>query len=461
MKKSLIRNVQFKKGPSKLLEDINASIDIDSRLYQEDIEASVIHTKMLIKTNIISSKDGNKIISGLKKILKKIERGEIKYEKKHEDIHMNIEAFLHKEIGNVAGKLHTARSRNDQVVTDFKMWIKKNSNIVDKEIKILQKSLLDISKKNIETVMPGYTHQQIAQPISLAHHLLAYVEMLGRDRDRLKDCIKRLNENPLGSGALSGTSFPIDRNFTTKLLKFSKPTRNSIDAVSDRDFVVEFIFVLSLVSVHLSRFAEEIILWSNQHYNFIILPDELSTGSSIMPQKKNPDGAELVRANVANLIGNLNSIIIILKGLPLTYSKDLQNDKKLTFDSFDNILLNLKIVNELTKKIIFNKKKMKQSIDQSFSTATDLADWLVKDLNYNFREAYKITGNIVAYAQSKNLLLSNMPLKSLQKFDKRINKNIYNILSPLKSMKSKTSLGGTSPKSVTRSIKHAIKKYLS
>ena len=460
MKKSFTKNLYLKKHPSKLLERINNSIDVDKRLYKEDIEASIVHCKMLVKTKIISLKEGKKIINGLNQILQSIQKGKIKFDSRFEDIHMNIESLLHNKIGPIAGKLHTGRSRNDQVVTDFKLWIKKHSQIINKEIKTLQKALINIAKKNISTVMPGYTHMQIAQPVSLAHHCLAYVEMMGRDRDRIYNCINRMNENPLGAGALAGTSFPIDRKMTTKLLGFSKPTVNSIDSVSDRDFAVEFIFSLSLTGIHLSRLSEEIILWASQHFNFIKLPEELSTGSSIMPQKKNPDGAELVRSNVSNLIGNLNSILIILKGLPLTYSKDLQNDKKLTFNTYDDVLLSIRVMTELINKIQFNKKEMLKTVEQSFATATDLADWMVKKLHYPFRQAYQVTNQIVKYASSKQILLTELTLKELQKFDKKITKDIFEVLSPINSLQSKSSFGGTSPQIVKKSIQHAIKKYL-
>jgi argininosuccinate lyase len=373
---------------------------------------------------------------------------------------MNIEALLHKKIGAVAGKLHTARSRNDQVVTDFKLWIKKHSVIIDRSCQTFQKVLIGVAKKNIATVMPGYTHLQIAQPISLAHHCLAYVEMIGRDRGRLKDCIKRLNENPLGAGALAGTSFPINRHMTSKILGFNQPTKNSIDSVSDRDFAVEFIFTLSLISVHLSRLAEEIVLWASQQYNFITLPDELSTSSSIMPQKKNPDGAELVRAQASQTISNLNTLLVLLKGLPLAYSKDLQDDKKLTFNSFDTVHLGLRVMIELIRKTTFNAKVMKDAIESSHATATDLADWLVQDLQYPFRQAYQITGKIVGYALKKNVALAQLSLHELQKFDKKITQNIFSVLSPIQSMKSKTSYGGTSPQGVKKSIQYAINKYL-
>ena len=460
MKKSPARNIHLKKGPSKLLEKINSSIDVDSRLFNEDIEGSIAHAKMLIKTKIISSSEGKKIIVGLNHILKDIKKGKVKFLQRHEDIHMNIEVLLHNKIGSLAGKLHTARSRNDQVVTDFKLWIKKNALEVDSACKEFQKALIGVAKKNILTVMPGYTHLQVAQPVSLSHHFLAYVEMIGRDRSRIKDCIKRLDENPLGSGALAGTSFPIDRIMTSKLLGFSKPTSNSIDAVSDRDFAIEFLFNLSLIGIHLSRLAEEIVLWSSQQFKFITLPDELSTGSSIMPQKKNPDGAELVRAQAAQTISNLSTLLILIKGLPLTYSKDLQEDKKLIFSSFDTIQLGLQVMIELINKTKFNINEMKKAIDSSHATATDLADWLVKNCNYTFREAYQITGKIVSYADKNQLTLGELTLPELQKFDKKITKDIMLLLSSINSMNSKKSFGGTAPQNVKKSIQYAIKKYL-
>ena len=400
------------------------------------------------------------IISGLNRILKEIKKGKINFKKELEDIHMNIENLLQKKIGLTAGKLHTARSRNDQVITDLKLWIKKNSIDLDRESKNFQKSLISIAKKNTHTIMPGYTHLQIAQPISLAFHLIAYVEMIGRDRSRLADCINRLNQNPLGSGAIAGTSFNIDRKMTTKLLNFKEPTINSLDTVSDRDFVVEFIFVLSLFGVHLSRIAEEIILWSSQQYNFISLSDDIATGSSIMPQKKNPDGAELVRSKAAIVISNLNNLLIILKGLPLGYNKDLQEDKKLIFDSFDTVKLCIEVIREIIEKVKFNKKEMKKAVDDSNSTATDLANWFVINLNYTFREAYKLTGKIVAFCNKKNINLDQLTLKELKKFEKNISNSAINVLSSINSIKNKKSFGGTSPQSVNKSIQYVIKKYL-
>ncbi len=460
MKKNPSRNVHFTKGPSELLDEINASIDIDQRLFREDIHGSIVHAKMLGKQKIISKRDSDKLVTGLKSIRSDIEKNKVKFSRKLEDIHMNIENLLLKKVGKVAEKLHTARSRNDQVVTDLKLWIKNNSIEIDKELKIFQKTLITISEKNINTIMPGYTHLQIAQPITLAHHFLAYVEMIGRDRSRLKDCLYRLDENPLGSAALAGTSYPIDRSYTTKELGFREPTKNAMDSVSDRDFVIEFIFLLSLIGVHLSRLAEEIILWSNQQFNFIVLPDELSTGSSIMPQKKNPDGAELVRAKASLIIGNLGSILNILKGLPLSYSKDLQDDKSLIFNSYDNLLLSLRVINEILSKSKFNKTKMKSVVDDSDSTATDLANWLVQNLNYTFRDAYKTTGKIVNYCNKKKLSLEKLTLKELQSFDKKINVTAKKLLSATNSVVIKSSFGGTSPKNAEKMIKFAIKKYL-
>jgi len=460
MKKNPARNVHLKKGPSKLLEAINASIDVDKRLYREDIEGSIAHTKMLGHQKIISKKEQAIIIGGLKKILKDIEAGKTKFKKELEDIHMNIEVHLHNKIGSVAGKLHTARSRNDQVVTDLKLWIKRNGILLDKTCQNFQKTLIRIAKKHTLSVMPGYTHFQVAQPISLAHHCIAYVEMVGRDRSRLNDCLNRLNQNPLGSGALAGTSFPINRQMTTKLLKFKEPTLNALDSVSDRDFVVEFIFVLSLLGVHLSRLAEEIILWSNQQFEFVALPDNLATGSSIMPQKKNPDSAELVRSQAANSISHLNNLLIILKGLPLAYSKDMQDDKKLVFNSFDSVYLCLQVMTELMNKIKFNTSQMKKAVDQSYASATDLANWLVQHLGYSFRHAYQLTAKIVSYSIKKNKVLEALTLNELQKFDGHISPSILKNLSSINSMRNKTSYGGTSPQSVKKSIQYVIKKYL-
>ena len=460
MKKNPSRNVHFSKGPSKILDAINTSIDIDQRLYKEDITGSIAHARMLGKQKIINKKEQSAIVSGLKAIERDIEKNKVVFSKKLEDIHMNIESLLFKKIGKIAGKLHTARSRNDQVVTDLKLWVKKESKILDSELKKFQRTLINIATKNTETIMPGYTHLQIAQPITLAHHVLAYVEMIGRDRTRLEDCLYRLNENPLGAAALAGTSFPIDRKYTTKELGFREPTKNAMDTVSDRDFVIEFLFVLSLIAVHLSKIAEEIVLWSNQQFNFINLPDDLSTGSSIMPQKKNPDGAELVRGKTSFIISNLSSMLNIIKGLPLSYSKDLQDDKQITFNSYDNVSLCIKVMNEILSKSTFNKTRMKELIDNSNATATDLANWLVQNLRYSFRDAYVVTGKIVSYCSKQDRNIDSLSLGELKKFDKNITADSKKVLSAINSVKSKSSFGGTAPEITKKMIKLVIKKYL-
>ncbi len=460
MKKNPSRNVHFSKGPSEILDAINTSIDIDQRLYKEDITGSIAHARMLGKQKIINKKEQSAIVSGLKAIERDIEKNKVVFSKKLEDIHMNIESLLFKKIGKIAGKLHTARSRNDQVVTDLKLWVKKESKILDSELKKFQRTLINIATKNTETIMPGYTHLQIAQPITLAHHVLAYVEMIGRDRTRLEDCLYRLNENPLGAAALAGTSFPIDRKYTTKELGFREPTKNAMDTVSDRDFVIEFLFVLSLIAVHLSKLAEEIVLWSNQQFNFINLPDDLSTGSSIMPQKKNPDGAELVRGKTSIIISNLSSMLNIIKGLPLSYSKDLQDDKQITFNSYDNVSLCIKVMNEILSKSTFNKTRMKELIDNSNATATDLANWLVQNLRYSFRDAYVVTGKIVSYCSKLDRNIDSLSLGELKKFDKNITADAKKVLSTTNSVKSKSSFGGTAPEITKKIIKLVIKKYL-
>ena len=460
MKKNPSRNVHFTKGPSEILDAINSSIDIDQRLYKEDITGSIAHARMLGKQKIINKKEQSAIVSGLKAIERDIEKNKVVFSKKLEDIHMNIESLLFKKIGKVAGKLHTARSRNDQVVTDLKLWIKKESKILGSELKKFQRTLINIATKNTETIMPGYTHLQIAQPITLAHHVLAYVEMIGRDRTRLEDCLYRLNENPLGAAALAGTSFPIDRKYTTKQLGFREPTKNAMDTVSDRDFVIEFLFVLSLIAVHLSKIAEEIVLWSNQQFNFINVPDDLSTGSSIMPQKKNPDGAELVRGKTSIIISNLSSMLNIIKGLPLSYSKDLQDDKQIIFNSYDNVSLCIKVMNEILSKSTFNKTRMKELIDNSNATATDLANWLVQNLRYSFRDAYVVTGKIVSYCSKQDRNIDSLSLGELKKFDKNITADAKKVLSTTNSVKSKSSFGGTAPEITKKMIKLVIKKYL-
>ena len=441
---------RFSSDSSKLLQNVNSSIEFDYRLFEVDVEASIAHTQMLSHCKIITKKDSLSIIAGLKRIKIKFKKGNFKLSKELEDIHMNIESALSKDVGDTAGRVHTARSRNDQVATDLRLYIRrKNFEIID-EISLLQKALASKAEDNYKTIMPGYTHMQTAQPITMGHHLLAYVEMLSRDKGRMIDCNKRLNESPLGSGALSGTSFPINRKMTSKALGFNNPMRNSLDAVSSRDFVLETMSSIAICSVHLSRLAEEIILWLSDGFNFIELPDNLTTGSSIMPQKKNPDLAELVRGKSGRLIGSLITMLIVMKGLPMAYSKDLQEDKEPTFDALDNILLCLQSMSSMIENMVPNIKNMNEAASRQFSTATDLADWLVQNLNIPFRSAHKITGEIVSLCIEKNITLDEIDLEILKKFDERITKDIFNILNAEKSVIRKTSEGGTSPKNVKR-----------
>ena len=390
--------------PSYLLTKINASIHVDKKLYMQDIKGSIAHCKMLVKQKIIKKDISNKIIKGLKRIEQEIQKKKFKFSEFNEDIHLNIERRLSDIIGNDAGFLHIARSRNDQVTTDFKLWIIEASQILRIEIKNLIKAILKLAEKNKDVIMPGFTHLKNAQPVLFSHHLLAYVEMFKRDFKKFKNVINNTSENPLGSVALAGTSFNIDRNFTSKLLNFTKPTDNSIDGVSDRDYALEFLFVSSLCSMHLSRLAEEIILWNSDVINMITIKDKMLTGSSVMPQKKNPDGAELIRGKTGAIYGNLNSILITMKGLPLSYFKDMQEDKKPVFETYDVLKLNLKIAKELIENISPNKSNMKIFANDGFTTATDFADYLVKK-GLNFRDAHKKSAKLVNVAEKKNMTL--------------------------------------------------------
>ena len=449
---------RFVSGQDPIMQEINSSINFDSRLYQEDIDASIAHAKMLSAKNIITKTDSQKIISGLKKIKKEFKNGTFKIDKGLEDIHMNIEASLQKKIGAVAKKLHTGRSRNDQVATDMRLYIRKNCLLIIKLIIKLQIELSRKALKYFDLIMPGYTHMQIAQPITLGHHLLAYTEMLERDKNRFKDALKRINENPLGAAALAGTSFPIDRNMTTKALGFNKIMENSIDAVSARDFIIEPLAAASILATHLSRFSEEIVFWVSEGFDFIDLPDQLATGSSIMPQKKNPDIAELVRGKNGRIIGSLMSILVVMKGLPLAYSKDLQEDKELTFDALDNIVISLKAIGLIVKNLKPKKENLKIAAEKKFSTATDLADWLVSNIHIPFRQSHEITGNIVKYCEEKKINLSDIKLAELKKFNKKINKNIFNVLKVENSVRQKKSAGSTSPIMVKKSATKWLKK---
>ena len=444
------------KGKTSLsFQKIGSSIDVDKRLYEQDITASIVHAKMLVKQKIISSKDGFKIINGLKKIKSQIDKGKFKFQEKFEDIHLNIEKKLFELIGPSAGLLHTARSRNDQVVTDFKLWIKKSSKEIIGNINSLMKILIKKADKNVDTVMPGLTHLKNAQPISFAHYLLSYFEMFKRDIKRFENNIKLLDECPLGSAALAGTSYNIDRNYTSKQLGFKKPTDNSIDSVSDRDFAVDFLYASALCAMHLSRLAEDFIIFNSNAFNLISFDDSMLTGSSIMPQKKNPDPAELIRGRVGLNYGNLSSMLTIMKGLPMSYFKDLQDDKKLVFDGFDTLNDSLVLALELVNSIKPNKKNMLKMANEGYTTATDFADYLVKEKKLTFRDAYTIAAKLVNYAEKKNKLLFELSLKEIMKIYNNLDKKVLKIFDVNNSMNSKRSYGGTS----IANIKSMIKKY--
>ncbi len=446
---------RFKSSTSKSFQRIGASINIDKRLYEQDIFASKIHTQMLIKKKIIPAKEGKKIIKGLDKIREQIRKGKFVFKEKFEDIHLNIEKKLYEIIGNSAGFMHTARSRNDQVVTDFKLWVKDSSLILIKELISLMKNILNKADKNVSTVMPGFTHLKNAQPISFAHYLLAYYEMFKRDKQRFLNNLELIDESPLGAAALSGTSYNIDRNFTSKKLGFKKPTNNSIDTVSDRDFAIDFLYACAVCAMHLSRLAEDFIILNSDAYQLISFNDKMLTGSSIMPQKKNPDPAELIRGRTGINYGKLNSILTIMKGLPISYFKDLQDDKALVFDGFDTLKDTLIMSNELIKNVSPNKTRMYNMAKTGYTTATDFADYLVKDKKLSFREAYEISSKIVNYAEKNNKNLEELTLKEIKKFYKDLDNNVLKIFNVKNSMNSKNSYGGTSEKN----IKNMIRKY--
>ena len=430
---------RIKKKPSLLFQEIGSSIDVDKRLFKEDIMGSLAHVEMLSKQKIITPKIKKKISKGLKKIEKEILQKKFFFNKKHEDIHMNIEKRLFQLIGDDAGFVHTARSRNDQVITDFKLWTKSSTKRIDKKLNELIKTILKVAKNNVQTIMPGFTHLKNAQPVSLAHYLLAYVEMFQRDKKRFFNNLENLNENPLGVAALSGTSFNIDRFFTTRKLGFKKPTNNSIDTVSDRDFVLDFLYTVSVCSLHISRIAEELIIWNSDGFNLIKLSDKVVTGSSIMPQKKNPDPLEYLRGKAGGTFGNLFSMLTILKGLPLSYFKDLQDDKEIVFRSFDILDNCISILNEVLNNFKPNKSEMLKLANKGFVTATDFADYLVKYHKKSFRKAYQITTNIVNYAEEKKIKLNELSLKDLQKIEPELKSNVLNIFDLKNSINSKKS----------------------
>tara|TARA_A100001011_G_scaffold32626_1_gene31332 strand:+ start:2588 stop:3976 length:1389 start_codon:yes stop_codon:yes gene_type:complete len=446
---------RFKNSTSQSFQRIGASINVDKRLYEQDIFASKIHTQMLVKRKIIPAKEGKKILKGLDKIKGQIKKGKFVFKEKFEDIHLNIEKKLFEIIGDSAGYMHTARSRNDQVVTDFKLWVKDSSLILIKELNSLMKNIIGKATKNVSTVMPGFTHLKNAQPVSFAHYLLAYYEMLKRDKQRFQNNLKLIDESPLGAAALSGTSYNIDRNFTSKKLGFKKPTNNSIDTVSDRDFAIDFLYACAVCAMHLSRLAEDFIILNSDAYQLISFNDKMLTGSSIMPQKKNPDPAELIRGRTGINYGKLNSILTIMKGLPISYFKDLQDDKALVFDGFDTLKDTLIMSNELIKNIKPNKTRMFEMAKTGYTTATDFADYLVKVKKLSFREAYKISSKIVNYAENNKKNLDDLTLNEIQKFHNNLNNDVLKIFNVKNSMNSKNSYGGTSE----RNIKNMIKKY--
>jgi len=448
-------NSRINKDTSHIFQKVGSSLKIDKRLFKEDIKGSIAHVEMLFKQKIISFPIKNKIVWGLNKIFNEINKKKFIFDQKNEDIHMSIEKRLFEIIGDDAGHIHTARSRNDQVLTDFKLWLRDSTLEIIKELNLTMQLIIKNAEKNIDTIMPGFTHLKNAQPISFAHYLLAYIEMFNRDKKRFKNNLENLMENPLGVAALSGTSFNIDRSYTTKKLKFNKPTNNSIDTVSDRDFALDFLYSSSVCSIHISRFAEEFIIWNSDAFKLIILNDKIVTGSSIMPQKKNPDPLEFLRGKTGSLFGNLVSMLTILKGLPLSYFKDLQDDKELVFNSFDQLKYCLQILREVLKNFIANKKRMLELAESGYITSTDLADYIVKELNYPFRKAYQITAKIVNLAEKNNKKLNQLTIEEIKTIDRKLNEDVLNVFDLKNAVKSKKSYGGTS----FENIKKMIKKY--
>ncbi len=455
MKNKTIWSNRFKNKTSQSFQKIGASIHIDKRLYEHDIAASIVHTQMLMKQKIIQSEVGNKIINGLKKIKAQIDKGSFEFKEKYEDIHLNIEKALFEIIGPSAGFMHTARSRNDQVVTDFKLWIKNASNEIIKDILVVMKKLIKKAEKNTDTVMPGLTHLKNAQPISFAHYLLSYYEMLKRDKKRFENNLQLLDECPLGSAALSGTSYKIDRTYTAKKLGFKKPTDNSMDSVADRDFAIDFLYASAVCAMHLSRLAEDFIIYNSDAFNLISFNDSMLTGSSIMPQKKNPDPAELIRGKVGINYGKLNAMLTIMKGLPTTYFKDMQDDKELVFGSYDTLKDTLNMSTELINSVNANKTNMLYMANQGYTTATDFADYLVENKNLSFRESYVISAKLVNYAEKSKKLLSELNLEEIKKFYKDLDKSVLKVFDVKNSMNAKKSHGGTS----VINVKSMIKKY--
>ena len=439
---------RFDAKPAEIMEEINASISFDKRLYAEDIRASQAHAKMLAACGIVSPEEADEIIAGLDRVREEIEQGRFEFRREYEDIHMAVEARLKELIGSVAGKLHTARSRNDQVATDFRLYLRGAIDRLDSQILTLQRALAGKAAAHAGTIMPGFTHLQTAQPVTFGHHCLAYVEMLSRDRGRFADARKRINESPLGAAALAGTSFPIDRAMTAAELGFSRPMANSLDAVSSRDFALETLAAAAICATHLSRLAEEIVIWFSAGFRFISLSDRFTTGSSIMPQKRNPDAAELIRAKAGRVSGAFVSLLMVMKGLPLAYSKDMQEDKEASFLAIDALSLGLAAMTGMVEDLEPNASTMREAAGQAFSTATDLADWLVRCAKLPFREAHHVTGRIVKAAETAGLDLAQLPLETMQKIEPRIDASVFEVLNVGKSVESRRSFGGTAPQNV-------------
>ena len=449
---------RFESGPSAIMEEINASIDFDKRLWRQDIRGSKAHAEMLAATGILSKADSVIICKGLDQVASEIESGVFTFSRALEDIHMNIEARLKDIIGEAAGRLHTARSRNDQVALDFRLWVRDTVDELDAQISDLQQALAEKAYAHAATVMPGFTHLQSAQPTTFGHHLLAYVEMLARDRSRLADARKRMNECPLGAAALCGTSFPIDRDMTAAALGFDRPTANSLDSVADRDFALEVLAAAAIAAVHLSRLAEEIVLWTTVQFGFVRLSDAFSTGSSIMPQKRNPDAAELVRGKTGRIIGALNALMITMKGLPLTYSKDMQEDKEPTFDSLTSLSLVIAAMAGMVRDMVPDEKRMKLAAGAGYATATDLADWLVRTQKMPFREAHHTTAKIVGLASARGIGLEKLSITEMQSVNPAIGAEVFAVLGVEKSVQSRLSYGGTAPSNVRKQAKRWLKR---
>ncbi len=443
---------RFAAGPDAIMEAINASIGFDQRMAAQDIAGSRAHAAMLAATGILSDSDVDAIREGLLTVLSETETGSFQFSTALEDIHMNVEARLKDLIGEPAGRLHTGRSRNDQVATDFKLWVRDQFDAAEAGILALMQALLGQAEAGADWVMPGFTHLQTAQPVTWGHHMMAYVEMLGRDLGRVRDARARMNESPLGAAALAGTSFPIDREMTAKALGFDRPAANSLDAVSDRDFALEFLSCASINAMHLSRLAEELVIWSSAQFRFVTLSDRFSTGSSIMPQKKNPDAAELIRAKIGRIFGAQTALMIVMKGLPLTYSKDMQEDKEQVFDAADNWMLAMAAMEGMVRDMTANRASLAAAAGSGFSTATDLADWLVRVLGMPFRDAHHVTGRVVALAESKDCDLSDLSLEDMQGIHAQITADIFEVLGVDNSVASRTSYGGTAPMRVREQI---------